>query len=120
MAVVVHPTWRYTHDVEELKLLLGALGAKVVGATPRGPRYESTQWWLQTNPFVTSMQNMEAQLKNLNTFECIALPCSSTKRTEALQIGWSSSLPAPTPRSTVRSSRERKRVDFATMISMQQ
>ena len=50
MAIVVHSTWRYTHDVDELKLLLGALGPKVVGATPRGPRYESIQWWLQMNP----------------------------------------------------------------------
>ena len=50
VAIVVHSTWRYTHDVDELKLLLGALGPKVVGATPRGPRYESIQWWLQMNP----------------------------------------------------------------------
>ena len=50
VAVVVHSTWRYTHDVDELKLLLGALGPRVVGATPRGPRFESIEWWLQMNP----------------------------------------------------------------------
>ena len=50
VAIVVHSTWRYTHDVDELKLLLGALGPQVVGATPRGPRYESIEWWLQMNP----------------------------------------------------------------------
>ena len=48
--IVVHSTWRYMHDVDELKLLLGALGPQVVGATPRGPRYESIEWWLQMNP----------------------------------------------------------------------
>lgn len=46
VVIVVHSTWRYSHEVDELKLLLGALGPQVVGATPRGPRYESIQWWL--------------------------------------------------------------------------
>lgn len=50
VAIVVHSTWRYTHDVEELRLLLGALGPRVVGATPKGPRFESIQWWLHMNP----------------------------------------------------------------------
>jgi len=50
VAVVVHSTWRYTHDVDELRLLLGPLGPQFVGATPKGPRYESIQWWLHLNP----------------------------------------------------------------------
>lgn len=48
--LVVHSTWRYTHDIAELRELLGPLGPRVVGVTPRGQRYESIQWWLQQNP----------------------------------------------------------------------
>jgi hypothetical protein len=50
VVIVVHSTWRYTHDLEELRGVLGALGSRVVGATPRGPRYESILWWLNMNP----------------------------------------------------------------------
>ena len=50
VSVVVHSTWRYTHDIDELRDVLGVLGSRVVGATPRGPRFESIQWWLHTNP----------------------------------------------------------------------
>lgn len=50
VAVVVHSTWRYTHDADELRLLLGALGPQFAGATPKGPRFESIEWWLHMNP----------------------------------------------------------------------
>lgn len=50
VVVVVHSTWRYTHDLEELRELLGGLGERVAGTTPRGPRYESILWWLHMNP----------------------------------------------------------------------
>ncbi len=50
VAIVVHSTWRYTHDADELRLLLGALGPQFAGATPKGPRYESIEWWLNMNP----------------------------------------------------------------------
>jgi len=54
VAICVHSSWRYTHDIEELRELLGSLGGRVVGSTPRGPRYESIQWWLHLNPVFTS------------------------------------------------------------------
>lgn len=50
LVIVVHSTWRYTHNLEELREILGPLGGRVVGSTPRGPRYESIQWWLHANP----------------------------------------------------------------------
>lgn len=50
VAIVIHSTWRYTHSDDELRLLLGALGAQFAGTTPRGPRYESIEWWLHMNP----------------------------------------------------------------------
>jgi hypothetical protein len=59
VVVVVHSTWRYTHDVAELRELLGVLGRRVVGATPRGPRYESITWWLQQNPSFTSYRILD-------------------------------------------------------------
>ena len=50
VSIVVQSTWRYTHDADELRLLLGALGPRFAGATPRGPRYESIEGWLHLNP----------------------------------------------------------------------
>lgn len=46
VAIVVHSTWRYMYDVEELRGLLGSLGTRVVGVTPRGPRFDSVLWWV--------------------------------------------------------------------------
>lgn len=57
--IVVHSTWRYTHDVDELREMLGALGGRVVGSTARGPRYESITGWLQQNPAVTSFRVLD-------------------------------------------------------------
>ncbi len=57
--VVVHSTWRYTHDVDELRELLGVLGNRVVGATPRGSRYESILWWLHLNPQFTAYRVLD-------------------------------------------------------------
>jgi len=53
VGLVVHSTWRYTHDPDELRLLLGGLGKRMLGAAPRGPRYESILWWLHLNPQFT-------------------------------------------------------------------
>lgn len=50
VSLVVHSTWRYTHDIDELRGVLGVLGSRVVGATPRGPRLDSILWWLHMNP----------------------------------------------------------------------
>ena len=54
VGVVVHSTWRYNHDLAELRELLGPLGERFLGATPLGPRYESILWWLHLNPAFTS------------------------------------------------------------------
>lgn len=45
VGLVVHSTWRYEYDVDELRGLLGSLGQRVIGATPRGPRLDSILWW---------------------------------------------------------------------------
>ena len=50
VSLVVHSTWRYTHDIDELRGVLGVLGSRVVAATPRGPRLDSILWWLHMNP----------------------------------------------------------------------
>lgn len=49
VGIVVSSTWRYTHTDGELRLLLGDLGPRLLGAIPRGPRYEGIQWWLHMN-----------------------------------------------------------------------
>lgn len=59
VVVVVHSTWRYTHDLDELRGVLGELGARVVGVTPRGPRFDSILWWLDLNPGVESYRILD-------------------------------------------------------------
>ncbi len=63
VALVVHSTWRYTHDIDELRGVLGALASRVVGATPRGPRYESILWWLQLSPAYLSFRILDDDAK---------------------------------------------------------
>lgn len=62
VAVVVHSTWRYTHNLEELRDLLGELGPRVVGATPHGPRYEAIHEWLRLNPQFASHRILDDAL----------------------------------------------------------
>jgi hypothetical protein len=63
VVIVVHSTWRYTHDLDELRELLGSLGARVGGATPLGPRYESILWWLHLNPSFTDYRILDDDAK---------------------------------------------------------
>jgi hypothetical protein len=63
VALVIHSTWRYTHDLDELRELLGSLGGRVVGATPRGPRYESILWWRHMNPAFTDFRILDDDAK---------------------------------------------------------
>ena len=44
VGLVVHSTWRYEYDVDELRGLLGGLGQRVIGARRRGPRLDSILW----------------------------------------------------------------------------
>lgn len=67
VSVVVHSTWRYTHDVEELRLLLGELGPRVLGTTPRGPRFESIEWWLHLNPRFSSYRILDDDAREFPT-----------------------------------------------------
>lgn len=57
--VVVHSSWRYTHNAEELALLLGPLGKRFVGATPRAPRWESVNWFLHLNKQVKDFRILD-------------------------------------------------------------
>lgn len=47
--VVVHSTWRYEYSDEQLQTLLGPVGTKFVGSTPRGPRELAIETVLQAN-----------------------------------------------------------------------
>lgn len=47
--IVAHSTWRYSYDDDELRMLLGPLGNRVVGTTGRGPRFDSIRGWLYAN-----------------------------------------------------------------------
>ena len=67
VAIVVHSTWRYTHDADELRLLLGALGPQFAGATPKGPRYESIEWWLHLNPLFVSHRSLDDDAREFPT-----------------------------------------------------
>ena len=57
--VLVHSSWRSTYDEDELRLLLGALGERLVGAAPPGPRYESVLAWLKQRPKVKSYRILD-------------------------------------------------------------
>ena len=59
VGITVQSTWRYTHDDDELRELLGPLGVRFLGATPRGPRYESILWWLHLNPSFVSRRILD-------------------------------------------------------------
>ena len=67
VGIVVHSTWRYTHDVDELRELLGPLGVRFLGATPRGPRYESILWWLHLNPTYTAHRILDDAAREFPT-----------------------------------------------------
>lgn len=60
VAVVVHSIWRYTHDLDGLHDLLGALGNRVIGTTPRGAPLESVLGWLDMNPRFASYRILGA------------------------------------------------------------
>src|SRR5690606_29498763 len=47
--IVVHSTWRYLYDHDELQLLLGPLGNRFLAATAPEPRFESIRGWLNAN-----------------------------------------------------------------------
>lgn len=57
--VVVHSTWRYNHSTLELAGLLGPLKRRVVDSTPRGPRFESIEWWLSMNPQIKNYRILD-------------------------------------------------------------
>lgn len=46
VALVVSSTWRYEYSLVELRELLGP---RVADSTPRGPRWDSIQWWMSQN-----------------------------------------------------------------------
>ncbi len=62
VSIVVSSTWRYTHNLEELRDVLSELGPRVVGATPLGMRYESIQGWLELNPVFKSHRILDDAL----------------------------------------------------------
>lgn len=50
VGVVVSSSWREVYDELELIEILSELRGKVLGATPKGPRYDSILRWLDTHP----------------------------------------------------------------------
>jgi len=65
--VLVHSTWRTTYDEDELRLLLGALGERVVGAAPPGPRHQSVLDWLGQHPEVTSYRILDDEASDFGS-----------------------------------------------------
>ena len=59
LAVVVHSTWRFEFDDNELKEVLSDLGDRVLGATPWGERYPCILRWLQANPEYTDYRILD-------------------------------------------------------------
>lgn len=57
--IVVHSTWRYDYNVEELRELLGRLGERVIDATDAGGRLESIEQWLGEHPEVTAFRILD-------------------------------------------------------------
>lgn len=47
--IIVHSTWRYIYQDDELRGLLAGLGARFAGSAPRGPREQAIQAVLQAN-----------------------------------------------------------------------
>ncbi|TXC66676.1 hypothetical protein FSC37_15260 [Piscinibacter aquaticus] len=48
--VVVHSNWRFSHSPEEIGDLLGSLGNRYLGTTPKGERYACIQARLARHP----------------------------------------------------------------------
>jgi hypothetical protein len=58
--VVVHSTWRYKYDLEELRGVLGGLACRVIASTRSDlPRYDSIVDWLQQNPWCTDYRILD-------------------------------------------------------------
>lgn len=57
--IVVHSTWRYDYNVEELRELLGRLGDRVISSTDAGGRLESIEQWLADHPEVTAFRILD-------------------------------------------------------------
>ena len=59
VGIVVHSTWRRTHNLEELRELLGPLGSRVLGVAPEGARHASITAWLAQNPRITDYRILD-------------------------------------------------------------
>lgn len=59
VVIVVHSTWRHTHDDDELRMLLDPVSTRVLGSTPPGIRYESILEWLRQNPTFTDYRILD-------------------------------------------------------------
>lgn len=57
--VVVHSNWRHACTPQEIGDLLGDLGNRYLGCTPRGDRYASILAWLGRNPGVDSYRILD-------------------------------------------------------------
>lgn len=57
--IVVHSTWRHEYNLEELRELLGRLGARVISATPAAPRLQSIEMWLAEHPEVSNFRILD-------------------------------------------------------------
>jgi hypothetical protein len=68
VGVVVHSTWRYNYDLDELRLLLSGLGPRVIDSTPRAARWDSIEWWISQNyKVVTSWRVLDDALHEFPT-----------------------------------------------------
>ncbi len=63
VGLVVHSSWRYTFQHDEIREFLGALGSQFLSTTPRGPRQESILWWLRTHPHILDYRVLDDDLR---------------------------------------------------------
>jgi len=73
--VVVHSTWRFQYDLEELRELLGALGARVIGATTGPGRLEGIELWLREHPEVKDFRVLDDEREPFQTCSQKLIAC---------------------------------------------
>lgn len=92
--IVVHSSWRYEYTDTELRVLLGPLGSRFVGAAPRGAREQAIEIVLQANKglvtahLVLDDDSREFTEGRLNLLVCDGLEGLSEKRIQEQLCAW--------------------------------
>ncbi|WP_416761836.1 HAD domain-containing protein [Roseateles sp. So40a] len=73
--IVVHSTWRFQYDLDELRELLGALGPRVIGATVGPGRLEGIELWLSEHPDVGDFRVLDDELEPFHSLSQQLIAC---------------------------------------------